>query len=150
MDLTVADLSFLSRTAERERPGRSQAEAELTSSGQQRLWIRGGADTYTLQTQLDSPANKDWYWGNVEIFKLYKVGRSQWTTQSGHFISFSSVGSNSSSYYRSSYLDSSPSNNSYSSTYSYPSYESKYQALLNRNPDGAGKSRSGEFPPLKR
>jgi len=53
------------------------------------------------------------------------------------------VGSNSSSYYRSSYLDSSPSNNSYSSTYSYPSYESRYQALLNRNPDGAGKSRSG-------
>ena len=62
-------------------------------------------------------------------------------------LSFSSVGSNSSSYYRSSYLDSSPSNSSYSSTYnSYPSYESKYQALLNRNPDGAGKSRSGEFP----
>merc|ERR1711874_600901 len=55
----------------------------------------------------------------------------------------SSVGSSGSSYYRSSYLESSPSNGSYSSTYSYPSYESKYQALLNRNPDGAGKSRSG-------
>ena len=79
--------------------------------------------------------------------------RTEWSQQlvSSQGISyFSSVGSGSSgssSYYRSSYLDSSPSNNSYSSTYSYPSYESKYQALLNRNPDGAGKSRSGEFFP---
>ena len=53
---------------------------------------------------------------------------------------FSSIGS----YYRSPYLDSSSSTSSYSNNYSTPDYESKYEALISRNPDGAGKSRSGK------
>ena len=52
---------------------------------------------------------------------------------------FSSIGS----YYRSPYLDSSSATSSYSNNYSTPDYESKYEALISRNPDGAGKSRSG-------
>ena len=57
---------------------------------------------------------------------------------------FSSIGS----YYRSPYLDSSSSTSSYSNNYSTPDYESKYEALISRNPDGAGKSRSGKVEPV--
>ena len=64
------------------------------------------------------------------------------------FIFFSSL---SSSYYRSPYLDLDSNNSStYSSStssYAYPSYESKYDSLISRNPEGAGKSRSGSTNP---
>ena len=61
-----------------------------------------------------------------------------------HKHCFSSIGS----YYRSPYLDSSSSTSSYSNNYSTPDYESKYEALISRNPDGAGKSRSGKVEPV--
>ena len=52
-----------------------------------------------------------------------------------------------SSYYRSPYLDSnsssSTSTNYTNSAYTYPEYDSKYESLLSRNPDGVGKSRAG-------
>jgi len=41
--------------------------------------------------------------------------------------------------YRSPYIDSS----SYSSNYSYPSYESKFESLISRNPEGSARSRAG-------
>ena len=44
--------------------------------------------------------------------------------------------------YRSPYLDTS----SYSSSnYNYPSYESKFESIISRNPEGTARSRAGKF-----
>jgi hypothetical protein len=55
----------------------------------------------------------------------------------------SNVGSTS---YRSPYLDSSSYSNS---NYNYPSYESKFESIISRNPEGTARSRAGKLSKKK-
>jgi len=58
------------------------------------------------------------------------------------YSSYTSNGVGSTSY-RSPYLDSSSSSYSSSNYSSYPSYESKFESIISRNPEGAARSRAG-------